>query len=84
MRDTPMRGTLNERHAYERHIYEKHAYERHAYERHTYERHAYETSYLCLYILGDTALNLGAVEVKVDYRARHRRICKWRNFEIGK
>ena len=75
-----MRGTPIERHAYERY-----AYERHVYEKHAYERHAYETSYLCLHILiGDVALNLGTVEVKADYRARHRRICKWRNSEIEK
>ena len=76
MRCTPVRDTTREHayerhahemHAYERHIYERHAYERYAYERHTYEIHVYETSYLCLYILGDAALNLGAVEVKVDY-----------------
>ena len=50
-------------HAYKGYIYERHTYEGHAYERHIYERYANETSYLCLYILvGDAALNLGAVE----------------------
>jgi hypothetical protein len=40
-------------------------------------------SYLCLCIfVSDMALNLNAEQVKVDYKARHRRFRRWRNSEI--